>query len=122
MKSKTPEAWFENCIVDGLSAMFSLSLQGTPAMEVLPITAKTWAQVLWQQPIGWERDADVWRLQDAFMRLMGRVDRFPAPKTLMDVLPERKVLVKIGAPKMSDEERHANLLKMNELLRGMLRA
>lgn len=120
MKSELPQNWFEDAILDGLSQLFSLGLQGTPAAELAPITAKTWAKVLWKQPIGWVSDADAWRIDKAFTALMGRVDRFPAPKDLLTTMPERKEVLKIGRPKLSEAECAANLEKINQLIRGML--
>lgn len=117
MKSELPQNWFEDAILDGLSQLFSLGLQGTPAAELAPITAKTWAKVLWKQPIGWVEDADTWRIDSAFTMLMGRIDRFPAPRDLMFTMPERKKLTAIPAPKQSEEEMDANKKRLKEILK-----
>lgn len=121
MKSEMPESWFEDSILDGLSQLFSLGLQGTPAAELAPITAKTWAKALWKQPVRWERDHDLWRLESAFIAVPMRLDtnRFPSPKELYLALPERRQILKIEC-KISEEERAANSKKLKDMLNDAL--
>lgn len=120
-KSEFPEAWFADAILDGLSQLISLSLEGTPALELAPITAQTWAKALWRQPVGWNRDEDLWRLESAFTALPMRLEknRFPSPKELYLALPERKQHPKIEH-QISDEERAANSKKLKAMLNDAL--
>jgi hypothetical protein len=74
-------------------------------------------------PIGWVQDADTWRIKKAFIQLMGRTDRFPTPNNFYVLLEsiKRKELVKIGAPKVSDDERAANSERFSALLKSAMK-
>jgi hypothetical protein len=110
MSKGMPQTWFANEIVDGLSMVFVLGLPNTPAADSIAMTAKAWSLGIWNMPTGWVEDADVWRMQKAFVQLIGRAERFPTPKQFYDLLTaiDRKQVEKLGAVKMADEERAAN--------------
>jgi hypothetical protein len=123
MSQGVTQAWFEDEVLDGLSMLFVLGLPNTPAAESITLTAKAWGVTLWNMPTGWVQDADCWRMQKAFVQLMGRVDRFPTPKQFYDLVSgiERKQVTKIGAVKISDAERAANAERLKRELRGALK-
>jgi hypothetical protein len=110
MSKGMPQTWFANEIVDGLSMVFVLGLPNTPAADSIAMTAKAWSLGIWNMPTGWVEDADVWRMQKAFVQLIGRIERFPTPKQFYDLLTaiDRKQVAQIGAVKIADEERAAN--------------
>jgi hypothetical protein len=82
-------AWFHNAIVTGAQRIYTLMLPGSPAGESLQLTVYTWIDALWSAPVQWDEAADAPRLDAMFTRLALRADRWPAPRTLMEWLPER---------------------------------
>jgi hypothetical protein len=105
------EQWFMAELATGLQRLISLSLQGTPAMETIQLTAASWAETLWAAPIGWDQSLDSQRIASAFVRMMRDVDRWPAPKHLLHYLPSRPQPVNplLTAPQISEEQRQRNL-------------
>lgn len=105
------EQWFMAELATGLQKLISLSLQGTPAMETIQLTAASWAETLWAAPIGWDQSLDSQRIAAAFVRMMRDVDRWPAPKHLLHYLPSRPqpVNLLLTAPQISEEQRQRNL-------------
>lgn len=82
------EAWFNNLVVTGLQQLYSLSLQGCPAAEVLPLTAVSWVEALWRaRP--WVEALDAARLAVAFTALAAAAERWPAPRQLLHHLVAR---------------------------------
>lgn len=79
-------AWFHNAVIDGLSALQTLALRGAPPAETVTLTAEVWIAALWAAG-GWRGDADVLRLQAAFVAVAGKVDWWPAPRAVLDCLP-----------------------------------
>lgn len=88
--------WFHNKVVDGIQLLHSLQLDGRPAAEVVTITATGWIEVLWRSPIMWDEARDLARLAVAFFSLARQVDRWPAPKQLLDHLPPVPTVLALG--------------------------
>ena len=61
------EPWFVAAIKDGLKALVSLRLDGTPAIDLLPTTRDIWIAALWTGRAWVESDAE--RLHQAFVAL-----------------------------------------------------
>ncbi|GCL64345.1 hypothetical protein [Pseudaquabacterium pictum] len=80
------DRWLRNAVIDGVQLLYSLALPGSPAGEVLPLTAQGWIEVLCRCH-RWDAERDSARLHPAFVSLAGAVDRWPAPKQLLDHLP-----------------------------------
>lgn len=93
---KPTPAWFHNKIVDGIQLLQSLHLDGRPASEVVTLTATGWIDVLWRCPIAWDEERDIGRLAVAFFSLARQVDRWPAPKHLLDHLPPVPTVLALG--------------------------
>lgn len=112
------EQWFLNELVTGLQKLISLSLNGSPAMETIQLTAVSWAETLWAAPIGWHSELDAERIQQAFLRIMRDIERWPAPKHLLNYLPQRPQPVHplLSAPQMSEERRMENQARVAELV------
>lgn len=104
------EQWFMNEVVTGLQKLISLSLNGSPAMETIQLTAVSWAETLWAAPIGWHQELDAGRIQQAFLRIMRDVERWPAPKHLLNYLPSRPEPKHplLSVPPMSEARRQEN--------------
>lgn len=67
--------------------MLTLSLDRTPAAELLGETAITWADALWAGR-AWH-DSDDARIAEAFRRLSGAQRQWPAPADFLAALPPR---------------------------------
>jgi len=83
-------AWFRNAVIDGLQGLVTLMLPGTPAAEVVQLTTLSWVEVLWRLPVGWLDALDTPRIGPGFLALAGAIDRWPAPRQLLDHLPPRR--------------------------------
>jgi len=82
--------WLHNCTVSGLQALYALSLPGSPAAEVLPMTVEVWVRTLAAQPIAWTKELDEMRIAEAFVHLAGTCDRWPSPRLMLANMPPRK--------------------------------
>lgn len=100
--------WFHNAVIDGLQLLYSLSLPGCPAGEVLPLTTTGWIDVLWRGG-AWDEQLDARRVPLAFFSLARACDRWPAPKQLLDHLPPRPDVLAIAesTPPITAERRAA---------------
>lgn len=91
-------AWFHNRVLEGLQFLMSLGLEGTPAAEVIRLTATAWIQALWSANIDWQEPLDSHRLHRAFNDLAVRALRWPSPRVLLDHLPSRPQPRALPAP------------------------
>ena len=91
-------AWFQTRIDTGLQRLYTLSLQGSPAADVLAFTAETWVSVLYPAR-RWEQERDLPRLTEAFRLLAGQVERWPTPKALLDCMPAVPEALALPAPR-----------------------
>lgn len=90
--------WFHNRVVSGLQFLMSLGLNGTPAAEVVRLTATAWITALWEGGPAWDEQADNARLERAFMALAVKAERWPAPRALLDHLPPRAQQPRLPPP------------------------
>lgn len=79
-------AWLEVEILTGLQRLACLSLDRTPAAEMLPGTAQAWIEAL-TDGRAWDEQRDAPRVRRAFVVLSKTVRRWPAPAEFMDALP-----------------------------------
>ena len=115
MSGGNHEQWFMAEVATGLQKLISLSLQGMPAMETIQLTATVWAETLWAAPIAWHQELDAQRIRAAFVRMMRDIERWPAPKHLLQYLPARPEPVKLPAPEISEEQRMRNLDRISAI-------
>ena len=115
MASGQHEQWFMTELATGLQKLIALSLQNTPAMETIQLTAVSWAETLWAAPIAWQQELDTQRIRAAFVRMMRDIERWPAPKHLLHYLPARPEPVKLPAPEISEEQRMRNLDRISAI-------
>lgn len=109
-----PAQWFLDEIRRGLAALAVLSLDGTPAMDVLAeATPKVWAAALWGGR-AWEQERDVPRIRAAFRMIAASALRWPAPRQLAEALPTERPRAALPAPR-SPEREAAALAALNAL-------
>lgn len=101
------EPWFRDAVIDGVTFLYSLALRGAPAAEVVTLTTTGWIDVLWRRPVQWTEELDAPRIGPAFLSLAGAVDAWPAPRALLDHLPQRdeQQPVMLPAPDPTPERR-----------------
>ena len=116
MSARAAHPWFNNAVVEGVQLLYSLSLPGCPAGEVLPLTTSGWIEVLWRRG-AWDEPLDGRRVRQAFISLAGSCDRWPAPRQLLDHLPPRpEVLALTAAPPPITVEQRARLADLKRRL------
>ncbi len=97
--------WLENEIIDGMKRLVALALPGHPPAETIQLTAAAWCEALESAGIDWQCDLDAPRLRAAFRLLMRTMDRWPAPKHLLEALPARPEPLKLAAPPATEADR-----------------
>jgi hypothetical protein len=105
--TKTQPGWFRGAVVDGLSALYVLRLEGTPSEHLIDKTRDVWCVALWTGR-DWHEQRDAARLQIAFARLAAQCDRWPTPRMLIDRLPDPTPTNK-RLPAPSAEDKRAGL-------------
>jgi hypothetical protein len=111
--------WFRVAISEGLIRLVALSLPNTPSHETIELTKEAWIAALYEGRVWVESDAG--RIAAGFRSLARKVDRWPAPRLLLDHLPARPELPKLNAPAPSQEERETNKRRMREMVRGAIK-
>lgn len=103
----------------GLQKLACLSLDRTPAAEVLVGTAAAWAEALTADR-AWDQVRDTPRVRSAFVTLAKTCRRWPAPVEFTEALPSSAQLSLVRESRVaSPEVREANVRKIEEMLRGV---
>ena len=98
--------WLEVEILAGLQRLACLSLDRTPAAEMLPGTAQAWIEALTDGRT-WDRERDEQRVRRAFVVLSKTVRRWPAPVEFVEALPRPEQLALAKQPIPADPQRAA---------------
>lgn len=119
MTEQAVPAWFENAIIDGLTMLYPLSLEGTPSSETVTATADVWINVLWPAK-QWHQRLDEQRIRRGFAALARNVDRWPWPMKFLDTLPARPPQPGLPGPQLTPEQRKANRERLRTLINDVL--
>ncbi|MCE8004245.1 hypothetical protein [Billgrantia ethanolica] len=111
-----PAQWFRDEIFNGLARLLVLRLPSAPWEEEAEYTQQTWIEVLWAAPIGWDQERDTQRIRAAFNRLAAGADRWPAPRQMLELLPERAQQRRLPKPPMSQAKREQNRARLREMM------
>jgi hypothetical protein len=84
--------WLKNVIIEGLQMCITVRLRNAPALETIEPVARVWIAVFERQPIVWNEERDLWRIQEAFFAILGDSETFPAPKKVLDYMPPRRAI------------------------------
>ena len=114
-----PAPWFVESIKDGLKALVSLRLDGTPAVDLLPTTRDIWIAALWSGR-QWTESSDRARLHQAFVTLARDATRWPSPAELRVRIPSRSPQTALPPPPLSAEQRAENRARMQSILSDVL--
>ena len=113
--------WFRDTVANGLQRFIALSLAGTPPAETIKLTAATWCDLLWNCGKAWDPDLDARRIEAGFVTLANQIDRWPAPRQLLQHLPSRPEQRALAEPDRTPEqvERARHYIQLTkELLRA----
>lgn len=94
--------WLMLEIMEGLQKLVCLSLDRTPATEILPGTAQAWHEALTDRR-SWDESTDKHRVKTAFRTLIRTCRRWPSPAEMLDSLPPIP-----RAPSISYERKQAS--------------
>ena len=111
--------WLETEILRGLQRLACLSLDRTPAAEMLPGTAQAWIAALTHGK-AWDRDLDTPRIRHAFVVVSATARRWPAPAEFLEAVPrhrEQLALTKQHIP-ADPAKAEAAIAEIEALLRG----
>ena len=109
-EAKAPQ-WMLFEVADGLQRLMYLALPGTPAAEMIEGTARAWTDAFWYAP----------RIAAAFQGIGHRLERFPTPKAILEAMPDRSLPPALPEPKISEEQRRANLRRMAQIMTEALK-
>ena len=116
--AKTPD-WFEQAVTTGIQRLLVLSLDRTPAMELIEGTVDAWCDALWPGRDWRLSDSD--RITEAFRTLSRTRDQWPAPRDFLAALPERKQLA-LPERKWTDAELQANRERLVDMVNNLFSA
>ena len=80
------DQWLHNEILDGLSKLLCLRLQGTPPDDLIEGTAAAWYEAITDGRT-FDVLVDAPRFRRAFLTLMATRESWPAPKHFIEALP-----------------------------------
>lgn len=98
------ETWIHNEIMDGLSRLLCLSLERTPALDMVEGTAAMWCEAITHQRVFDER-LDALRFRAAFSTLARTRTSWPAPLHFLEAMPPREQLALTKQTIKADPER-----------------
>lgn len=99
--------WIRTEVINGLSGLYALRLDGTPGEAIIKHTREVWLIALTTNRV-WVEQRDAPRIAEAFALLAARCDKWPTPRQLIANLPDpepQKALPK----KMTEADRREGL-------------
>jgi hypothetical protein len=112
-----PDQWLRLEIATAFQQMVMLKLGQTPAVEMLPMTAEMWVQVVGD---GMNEAQDRDRVKAAFKQLFKTLKWWPQPEALLKALPVRKPLPQRGSGREVIEDANvdtsAGVAKFQEII------
>jgi hypothetical protein len=92
--------WLRDEVLDGFTRLVTLSLDRTPAVDVIVGTAETWMEAICHRR-QWSQREDTGRVRAAFRTLAAESTSWPRPRDFLDALPARAPVEAI--PSLLDE-------------------
>lgn len=96
MNPVTMPEWVRNQMMDGLSKLMLLRLQGAPPADAVKGVAEVWCEALTLHTWAFTEELDAQRLPQAFDLLIQQADRWVQPAQLIRLIPPRPVLPVAG--------------------------
>lgn len=116
--SDTPDAWLRQDICKAFQHFLALRLGNTPAVEMLPIVAEEWVDVIGD---GMTEETDRERIRKGFNIMRRELKWWPQPADLLKVLPRRETPPTghhVRAER-SEEDHAAQSAKLQEILEAL---
>ena len=108
--------WLEIEILSGLQKLSCLSLDRTPAAEVLLGTVQAWLEAITDGRT-WDERRDAGRVQAAFRTLGRTMRRWPSPAEFLDALPRvEQTAIGYEVKPVTHEEAAANIARLKAML------
>lgn len=116
MIATPPPNWFLTSIARGLQRLLVLSLDRTPAAELLGSCVESWGDALWPGRAWHESDAQ--RIEAAFRHLAATRRQWPAPADLLIALPKRVASVAKALPRrvVTEEDHQCAMRHVRDLM------
>lgn len=97
--------WLVAEMAEGLQRLVLLRLDGAASADSIAGVALAWADAMMVAGISWDEGLDAPRIKMAFRLLAARLERWPAPKHLLEALPARPEPLKLPEPPPSEADR-----------------
>jgi hypothetical protein len=111
--------WLLDEILNGLQKLFCLSLDRTPAAEMLPGTASAWLEAI-TDGLVYDRGRDANRLRRGFVILAKTVRRWPSPVEYLEAVPKYEApAIGYETKPVSEEQAAANIARLKSMLTGV---
>lgn len=94
----TPQ-WLENSVIEGLQMLLTLRLRNAPASDTIDAVVDVWVALFAARPIGWDEQRDTPRLHQAFAKVGGKLDYWPAPANVLEAMPPPPIQPLLRPPK-----------------------
>lgn len=107
--------WLATEILTGFQKLLCLSLERTPAHNILPGTAQVWVETLSMRR-AWDRERDTPRIRHAFLRLAAESRTWPLPGDLLNALPHVEAQRALPARPTDPEAALRHIAKAQELI------
>jgi hypothetical protein len=105
--------WLRTLIADGLAALLTLGLDGTPGAEVVCRTADVWHHVM-AGSCNIEA-IDSTRVKQAFSGLLKTVEKWPEPRAIWAHMPPRPHQERLPDPPRSDQDCQTALKSLEQM-------
>lgn len=89
--------WLEHIVIDGVQLLLALRLANAPAADTVDATVTAWL-IAFMARGHWVEERDGPRFKAAFLRLVSTLDRWPAPKHLLDAMPAAAAQISLPPP------------------------
>lgn len=118
MKLTNPPTWFSTSIREGLARTYTLSLDGSPAAEMVGATTATWIDDLWHdRRYAWaDEGVDPARIAAAFRTIRQTARRWPGLDEFHRALPPPPERAALKHQPCTPEQAAANLKRLNALV------
>ena len=110
----TAPQWLENSLIEGLQMLLTLRLRNAPASDTIDAVVDVWVAVFAARPIGWDEPRDAPRLHQAFAKVGGKLDHWPAPAHVLEAMPPPPIQPLLRPPK-STVPPHEHQRRMNQV-------
>ena len=111
--------WMKKELMTGFQKLLCLSMDRTPAQDLIMGTVEAWLEALTFNKI-WDQERDTQRIQEAFRTVVRTKKYWPAPVEFIECLPAITERPALPAKTFTDAERLSNLDNLAEMAKDVL--